>query len=251
MLPIKKYDEKEFFSIKSACSISARILDELTNYIKPGLSTHDLDKICHGLIIKENAKPAYFKGYPKTIFTSINSVVRGVPSSNDVLKEGDIINIDIAIYFDGFYGSTSRMYYVGRKIPRVAQLLCERTAKSLELAIDTICPGRTVDTVIETIKKNIEPYGYSFVSHGLKNINVDDVFCEDNLNGALEEGMIFMLSPIINLSSKETSTLKDGWSVITKDQRLSAHFSHCIGVIKDGCEVFTRSHYPTQAVILR
>ena len=246
MSSIDKYTKDEVLSIKSACSVSARILDEITEHVRAGKSTDYLDEICHHLTIKENAESAYLslKGYPKNIFTSINSAVRGVPTAQDILKEGDIINVDISIYFDGFYGSSSRMYYVGKRVPKFAKDLCERAYDSLELAINTIHPGQEVDTIIDTINKCVDRYGYSLTSHGIKNIRVDDddiLKFNHNLNGILEEGMIFTLSPIINLGSKETLTLKDSWSIVTKDKKLTAHFSHCVGITKDGCEIFTLS----------
>lgn len=248
---IKKYSTEEFKLMKNACQLTARILDELVAYVRPGVNTLELDEICHELMLANGAKPAClgYRGYPKTICTSINAVVcHGIPDKNQILKDGDIVNIDVTCILDGWYGDSSRMYYVG-KPPKYAQLLCDRTYECLEKAIAVVKPGATLGCIGEAIQSCAEGYGYSVVrdycGHGVgQEFHLEPHilhYGKKNTSTILEEGMIFTIEPMINLGVKETETMKDEWTVLTKDRKLSAQFEHCLGVTADGCEVFTYS----------
>ena len=250
---VRLYNQDEFDSMQKACDLTSHILDEMASAVKPGVSTLELDNICHKMIIDAGAKPACLgygtPPYPKTICTSINNVVcHGIPSADEILQVGDIINIDVTAIVDGWYGDSSRMYYVG-KVQKYAQLLCERTYECLMKAIEIVRPGATLGCIGHTIQKCAEDYGYSVVrnycGHGVaQEFHMTPHVRHDgkpNTGLVLEEGMIFTIEPMINLGDKEVMTLKDQWTVVTKDHKLSAQFEHCIGVTKDSCIIFTQS----------
>jgi methionyl aminopeptidase len=248
---IKKYTNDEFQKMQKACDLTSYILDELAFFVKEGISTEDIDIFCSKIIREHGAEPAClgYRGYPKTVCTSVNSVVcHGIPSKSEILKNGDIINIDVTVILDGWYGDSSRMFYVG-KVQKFAQLLCERTYECLEKAISIVKPGITLGCIGQTIQKHAESYGYSVVrdycGHGVgQEFHLPPYVMhhgKSNTGAKIEEGMIFTIEPMINLGSKEVETLKDGWTVLTKDRKLSAQFEHCIGVTSEGCIVFTKS----------
>lgn len=253
---IRIYSDEEFQKMQNACRLTSRILDQLAYYVKPGISTDFLDKLCYDLMTKNGAKPAClgYQGpvcpYPKTICTSINNVVcHGIPSETAILKEGDILNIDVTVILDGWYGDSSRMYYVGNKIPKHAIKLCDKTYESLELAIKEARPGKTLGDIGYAIQSCVEPIGYSVVEgycgHGVgETFHMEPHVFHHGSPGkglVLEKGMIFTIEPMINLGSKATTSLKDGWTVITKDSKLSAQFEHTVGITEDGCIIFTKS----------
>ncbi len=250
------YDDEDFAKMQNACRLTSRILDQLAHYVVPGVSTESLDKLCANLMEKNGAKPAclMYPGpvcpYPKTICTSINNVVcHGIPSEKAILKEGDIVNIDVTVILDGWYGDSSRMFYVGKKIPNHAIKLCEKTYESLMLAIEEVRPGKTMGDIGHAIQTCVESAGYSVVEgycgHGVgEKFHIEPhVFHHGKPNSGviLEEGMIFTIEPMINLGNKETKQLSDGWTVVTKDSKPSAQFEHTVGVTKDGCVIFTKS----------
>jgi methionyl aminopeptidase len=246
------YSQDEFAKMQKACDFTTAILDEITKYVKVGVSTEYLDNLVVRWIERNGAKSAClgYKGYPKTICTSINGVVcHGIPRNTAILKEGDIINIDITTIVDGWYGDSSRMYYVG-KVQSFAKRLCEKTYESMMLAIETVRPGSTMGDIGSAIQKCVEPAGYSVVrgycGHGIgeqfhRDPNVNHHFEPSSAKLLLEEGMIFTIEPMINLGKKETKTLDDGWTVITIDGKQSAQFEHTIGVTSDGYHIFTKS----------
>ncbi len=248
---IVKYTKDEFNKMQKACDLTSHILDEVAYLIKPGISTEDINQFCMKIIEKNGAKSACigYRGYPKAICTSVNSVVcHGIPSEKEILKEGDIINVDVTVIVDGWYGDSSRMYYVG-KVPKFAQLLCDRTYECLEDAIKIVKPGITIGCIGEIIQKKAELYGYSIVrdycGHGIgREFHLPPHIMHHgkaNTGMKIEEGMIFTIEPMINLGKKEVETMKDEWTVLTKDRKISAQFEHCIGVTNDGCIIFTKS----------
>lgn len=247
---IKIYTVAEFQKMHQACQVTAQILHDLEEYIKPGISTLDIDNICAEMMIKHGVKSAClgYRGYPKNVCTSVNSVVcHGIPSAKEILCEGDIINVDVTVILDGWYGDSSRMYYVGKKIPKHAKLLCERTYECLQKAIDIVKPGITLGCIGNIIQQCAEGYGYSVVrnycGHGIgQEFHLAPHVMhhgKPNTGSIIKEGMIFTIEPMINLGKKDTITMNDQWTVITKDRSLSAQYEHCIGVTKDGCVVFT------------
>lgn len=252
------YTPEDFQHMQKACDLVSAIADEITKYVVAGTNTEYLDNLVHKWTIQNCAKPACIgykpshsdiPPYPKTICTSINNVVcHGIPKASAILKNGDIINIDITVIVDGWYGDTSRMYYVG-KVPKFAQDLCERTYESMMLGIATVKPGSTIGCIGHAIQQYVESFGYSVVEgycghgvgqefHRAPSINHHG---KPNTGLVLEEGMIFTIEPMINLGTKQTKVLSDQWTVITKDSKPSAQFEHTVGVTKDGCHIFTKS----------
>lgn len=254
------HDAKDFEGMRAAGRLAAEVLDYIYDYVKPGVKTEELDRLCHEYIIKHKAVPAplNYKGFPKSICTSVNHVVcHGIPSEK-ALNEGDIVNIDVTVILDGYYGDTSRMYTVGKKVPIKAMRLCKATFESLNKAIEVVAPGVKLNEIGRVIERHVGGYGYSvvrdFCGHGIGKTfhaepNVPHFYEADN-SVVLEEGMLFTIEPMINAGKFETKVLADDWTAVTRDRSLSAQFEHTIGVTKDGAEVFTYSpkgmHFPPE-----
>lgn len=240
--------------IRASSKLAAATLKHTASFIKVGISTQELNKIAHQYIISHGAIPAplNYGGYPKSICTSINNVVcHGIPSKNEILKEGDIINIDVTTILNGYFGDTSASYPVG-KISKEASLLIERTKKSMELAIKSVKAGKYLnDCVGKIIEDYITPFGYSIVRDlgghgvGLKFHEDPFVFHYNNLinHTILKAGMIFTIEPMINDSKNwhVYQDKKDGWTIRTKDGSLSAQFEHTILVTDSGAQILTKS----------
>ena len=246
-----KSDYKELFKqIKIAGNLAAETLDEITSYVKPGIETFKLDKICYEFI-RDNgghSAPLFYRGFPKSCCTSVNHVVcHGIPS-NKYLKEGDIINIDVTAIVNGWHGDTSRMFYVG-EVSVKSKNLVETTYNSMMKAISIIRSGIHLGDIGEVIQTYVEKKGFSvvrdFCGHGIGKIFHEPPnilhYGKKGEGMKLETGMIFTVEPMINEGIYNTKLLKDGWTAVTKDKSLSAQFEHTVGVTKDGFEVFTKS----------
>ena len=242
-------DFKEAFeNTRSAGIIAAGALNEINKIIKPGISTGEIDKICYEYINDHKAysAPLFYRGFPKSCCTSVNHVVcHGIPS-NKILKDGDIVNVDVTAFKNGWHGDTSRMFKVG-KISIKAERLINTTFEAMMKAINIVKDGIHLGDIGSTIQQHVESQGFSvvqdFCGHGTgekfhKEPNVLH-YGEKGTGEKIKSGMIFTIEPMINLGNYETKTLKDGWTAVTKDKSLSAQFEHTIGVTKDGCEVFT------------
>ncbi len=243
-------DTKEAFEkTRAAGIIASGALDEVRKIIKPGISTSEIDKICYEFINDHKAysAPLFYRGYPKSCCTSANHVVcHGVPSDK-ILKEGDILNVDVTAFKDGWHGDTSRMFKLG-EISVKAEKLINTTYEAMMKAIDVVKDGIHLGDIGSAIQTHVETEGFSvvqdFCGHGIgerfhKEPNVLH-YGEKGTGEKVKAGMIFTIEPMINLGSYETKTLNDGWTAVTKDKSLSAQFEHTIGVTKDGCEVFTQ-----------
>ncbi len=244
---------EEFAKMRIAGRLAAEVLEMIEPYVIAGVSTGELDDICHKYITETQGAipaPLNYRGFPKSICTSVNNVVcHGIPSHSHILKEGDIINIDITVIKDGWYGDTSRMFCVGKVAPHAKKLI-EITHDCLVRAIRTVKPGATLGDIGHAIQSYAEKNYYSVVrdycGHG-----IGDVFHEDpqvlhygkpGTGMVLKEGMTFTIEPMINIGiGKHKTKLNkaDGWTVTTKDRVLSAQFEHTLGVTKDGFEIFT------------
>ncbi|BBA84725.1 methionine aminopeptidase [endosymbiont of Euscepes postfasciatus] len=234
--------------------IASKILEDIEYYIKPGISTGKIDELCNNFIKNNNAKSATFNymGYPKNICTSINNVVcHGIPSYKKIIKIGDIINIDISLEKDGFYSDTSKMFIV-KKTNSIGRKICDVAKKSLYLAIKIIKPGIKLREIGKTIQKFVEYNGFSVVrdycGHGIgkKLHEYPQVLHYDSLtqdNIILEPGMCITIEPMINSGSYKTKIMKDGWTVKTKDNSLSAQYEHTIVITEKGFEVTTLRSY--------
>ena len=245
------YDYKENFEqTKIAGKLAAETLDKITEFVKPGVSTNKLDKICYEYI-RDNggySAPLFYKGFPKSCCTSINHVVcHGIPAEK-YLKEGDIINIDVTAIVNGWHGDTSRMFFVG-DVSIKSKNLVSATYESMMKAISIIKNGIHVGDIGETIQSYVEKKGFSvvrdFCGHGIgqsfhKPPNILH-YGKKGEGPEIKTGMIFTVEPMINVGSYNTKLLNDGWTAVTKDKSLSAQFEHTVGVKENGFEIFTES----------
>ena len=244
-------DYKESFDqIKIAGSLAAKALDEVTSYVKPGITTNELDKICYEFI-RDNggySAPLFYRGFPKSCCTSVNHVVcHGIPS-NKYLSEGDIINIDVTAIVNDWHGDTSRMFCVG-DVSVKSKNLITTTYESMMKGISIVKSGIRLGDIGNIIQNHVEKKGFSvvrdFCGHGIGKIfHLPPNILHYGKKGEgikLEEGMIFTIEPMINDGEYTTKLLKDGWTAVTKDKSLSAQFEHTIGVTKEGFEIFTKS----------
>jgi len=248
-------DYKEAFEkTKVAGSIAAGALDEVDKIIKPGISTEQIDKLCYEYINDHGAysAPLFYRGFPKSCCTSTNHVVcHGIPSEK-ILKNGDIVNVDVTALKNGWHGDTSRTFKVGN-VSVKAEKLINATYESMMEAIEIVKDGVHLGDIGSTIQTYVEKEGFSvvqdFCGHGIgetfhKEPNVLH-YGEKGSGEKIKTGMIFTIEPMINYGNYETKTLNDGWTAVTKDKSLSAQFEHTIGVTKDGCEIFTKSKKTT------
>lgn len=242
---------EDFAKMRVSGKLAAEVLDYITDYVKPGVTTLELNDLCHDMIIKNGAisAPLNYKGFPKSICTSINHVVcHGIPDERK-LKDGDIVNIDVTVIVDGWYGDTSRTYYVGNPSIK-AKRLVDATYEAMMAGIEQIKPGAHLGNVGHAIEQYIAPFGYSSVrdycGHGIGRIfhtapNVMH-YGQRDTGIILEPGMFFTVEPMINIGTYHTRlNPQDGWTVTTKDRELSAQFEHTIGVTETGYEIFTLS----------
>jgi methionyl aminopeptidase len=260
---IKIHGPEDFDGMRKAGRLAAETLDFITPYIKPGVTTGELDRLCHDFTLDHGAIPAplNYRGFPRSICTSINHVVcHGIPGDRK-LVEGDIINIDVTPILDGWHGDSSRMYLVGERIPLKARRLVEVTYEAMMRGIAVIRPGAHLGDIGHAIQSYVEPQRFSvvrdFCGHGVGRIFHDAPsvlhFGRPGEGPELRQGMIFTVEPMINAGRFEVKILNDGWTAVTKDRSLSAQFEHTIGVTEDGCEIFTLSpkgltHPPYAAV---
>ncbi|MDC0902929.1 type I methionyl aminopeptidase [Pelagibacteraceae bacterium] len=239
-----------FEKTRAAGSIASGALDEITKIIEPGISTSQIDKLCYEYINDNNAysAPLFYRGFPKSCCTSANHIVcHGIPS-HKILKEGDILNVDVTAYKDGWHGDTSRMFQIG-EIPVKARKLIETTYESMMQAIKILKEDVQLGDIGSTIQKYVEAQGFSvvqdFCGHGIgqkfhKEPNILH-YGKKGTGEKIKAGMIFTIEPMINLGNYQTKTLNDGWTAVTKDKSLSAQFEHTVGITKNGYEIFTQS----------
>ena len=244
-------DYKESFEqTKIAGSLAAEALDEVTSYVKPGVTTGRLDTICYEFV-RDNggySAPLYYRGFPKSSCTSVNHVVcHGIPADK-YLKVGDIVNIDVTSIVNSWHGDTSRMFFVG-DVSIKSKNLVSTTYNSMMKAISIIKSGVHLGDIGETIQTYVEKKGFSvvrdFCGHGIGKIfhkppNILH-YGKKGEGIKLETGMIFTVEPMINEGIYNTKLLEDGWTAVTRDKSLSAQFEHTVGVTNNGFEIFTKS----------
>jgi len=236
--------------MRVAGRLAAEVLEMIAEHVKPGITTEELDRICNEHIIGvQRAIPANvgYKGFPKTICTSVNHVIcHGIPSPGKILKDGDIVNIDVTVIKDGWHGDTSRMYLVGKPDVR-AQRLCTVTFEAMMLGIEQVRPGAWLGDIGHAIQKHAEANGFSVVreycGHGIGTVYHEDPqvlhYGQRGTGLRLQEGMTFTVEPMINAGKPHTRLLPDGWTVVTKDHSLSAQWEHTVAVTADGFEILT------------
>jgi methionyl aminopeptidase len=247
---IKLHGPAAFAGMHKAGQLAARALDLMAEHVRPGVTTGELDRIALEFARSNDAVPAplFYRGYPKSICTSINHVVcHGIPNDKP-LKEGEVVNIDITLIVDGWHGDSSRMYPVGA-ISRKAERLLEVTYESLLRGIAAAKPGATTGDIGHAIQSYAEGERCSvvrdFCGHGLGKLfhDVPNIlhYGRPGEGTVLRPGMIFTIEPMINLGKPHVKILSDGWTAVTRDRSLSAQFEHSIGITADSCEVFTTS----------
>ncbi len=247
---IKIHGPKDFEGMRKAGQLAAELLDFITPYVKPGVATGELDRLCEEFTVARGATsaPLGYRGFPKSICTSVNHVVcHGIPGDRK-LAEGDAVNLDVTVLLDGWHGDTSRMFFAGK--PKVkARRLAEVTFDALWRGIEAVRPGATTGDIGHAIQTFVEAERFSvvrdFCGHGLGRVFHDAPnvmhFGNPGEGHELREGMFFTIEPMVNVGGWEVKVLNDGWTAVTKDRSLSAQFEHSIGVTADGCEVFTLS----------
>ncbi len=242
--------EEAFEKTRIAGSIAAGALDEVSNIIKPGLMTSEIDSLCYDYINDNGAysAPLFYRGFPKSCCTSVNHVVcHGIPQEK-ILKEGDIINVDVTAFKNGWHGDTSRMFLIG-DVSIKAKKLVSTTYDAMMKAIELINNNIYLGDIGNSIQTHVEKEGFSvvrdFCGHGIGKLFHEPPnvlhYGEKGSGPKLKTGMIFTIEPMINEGDYSTITLKDGWTAVTKDKKLSAQFEHTVGIKSDGCEIFTLS----------
>ena len=249
---IKLHTPEDFEGMRKAGKLAAETLDYITDFVKPGVTTGELDRLCHEFITDNGAIPAplNYRGFPKSICTSINHVVcHGIPDDAKKLVDGDVMNIDVTVILDGWFGDTSRMFPVGDKVSVKARNLIDVTYQSMMLAIEAVKPGLRLGDLGHIIQSFAEGHRFSvvrdFCGHGLGRVFHDAPsilhYGEPDTGVELREGMFFTIEPMINAGKYPVKVLSDGWTAVTKDRSLSAQFEHSIGVTATGYEIFTLS----------
>ena len=250
--------DNEIDAMRAAGEVSATILDKVSEILKPGANTQQINEFVHAMTLEMGAVPAplNYKGYPKSVCTSVNDVVcHGIPSTKQKLKEGDIINIDVTSIVDGYHGDTSRMYEIGEPSDK-AKRLCRVAHECLFLGINTVADGARVGDIGAAIQAHAEKNGYSvvreFVGHGIgKGFHEEPQIPHYGSPGRgprLKPGMVFTIEPMINEGHWKTKVLKDGWTAITLDGSLSAQWEHTIGIKSDGSlKILTESQIEIDA----
>jgi len=247
---IKIHGPEAFEGMRRAGRLAAQTLDMIVPHVKPGVTTDELDRLCHQFILTHGAVPAplNYRGFPKSTCTSVNHVVcHGIPGDRR-LRDGDIINIDITVILDGWYGDTSRMFCAGRPSVKASRLI-DVTFEAMWRGIEAVRPGATLGDIGHAIQSHAEGARCSvvrdFCGHGLGRVFHDAPnimhFGRPGEGEALQPGMLFTIEPMINAGRHDVKILKDGWTAVTKDRSLSAQFEHSVGVTAVGCEVFTLS----------
>ncbi len=246
------FGEEGFEGMRKAGRLAAFVLDQIAAHVVPGVSTGALDKLMEQMIRDHGAIPAPldYKGYPKATCISVNHVVcHGIPSDRKRLRNGDILNIDVTVILDGWYGDTSRMYTAGDRVGVKARKLIDVTYEALMRGIAVVKPGATLGDIGHAIQSFVEPQRFSvvrdFCGHGLGRV----FHCAPSVvhygrpgtGTVLEPGMFFTIEPMVNAGRYETKVLSDGWTAVTEDRELSAQFEHSVGVTEDGVEIFTPS----------
>ena len=250
MRPVQIKTAEEIAKSRAAGHLAAEVLAMIGEHVRPGVSTEQLDRLCHDHIVNVQGAVAAnigYNGFPKTVCTSVNQVVcHGIPSATKVLKAGDIINIDVAVLKDGWFGDCSRMYYVGE--PGIlARRLVETTYEAMRAGIMEVRPGATLGDVGHAIQAVALRERFSVVreycGHGIGQIYHDEPqvlhYGRRGEGLRLQAGMVFTIEPMINAGQRETREMPDGWTVVTRDRSLSAQWEHMVAVTETGFEVLT------------
>ncbi len=245
------YTEAEIEKIRSAGRIAAHALDAVGEAVRPGITTDELDRIAHEVVVSAGAYPSTlgYRGYPKSSCTSVNEVIcHGIPD-NTVLRDGDLVNVDVTAYLDGYHGDLNRTFRVG-SVSEEAELLIERTHTAMMRGIKAALPGREVNVIGRVIETYAKRFGYGvvrdFTGHGVgaafhTGLIIPHYDSAPLFNDVIKPGMVFTIEPMLTLGTHEWEMWDDGWTVVTKDRSLTAQFEHTIVVREDGAEILTLS----------
>lgn len=247
---IKLHGAEGFAGMRAAGRLAAQILDALVAHVVPGVTTDEIDAIVYKMALDAGGVPATlgYRGYTRSCCTSINHVVcHGIPGEK-ILKDGDIVNVDVTPILDGWHGDTSRMYLVG-DVPLKARRLVEITYECLMLGLEQARPGNRLGDISNAIQSHAEKHRYSvvrdFCGHGVGRLFHDSPEVvhagRPGTGPELRPGMFFTVEPMINIGRADVKLLEDGWTAVTRDRSLSAQFEHSIGITETGCEIFTKS----------
>lgn len=248
--PIEILNDQELIKMKAACKLAALMLSEVGKIVRPGISTEDIDQEIVRLAKLHKAinAPLGYHGYPKSVCTSVNEVVcHGIPSPKKILKNGDIINIDVSPILNGFFGDTSKMFFIGQPSKKARELV-DITEQCLWAGIREVAPDKRIGDIGAAIQGLAEGHGFSvvrdFVGHGIGKVFHHPTlqiphYGKSNTGRRLIEGMIFTIEPMINEGDWQVEILADQWTAVTKDRKLSAQFEHTVLVTKTGVEVLT------------
>ena len=249
-MPVKLNTAEELEKMRIVGAMAAEQLEMIEEHIQPGITTGELDRICHAYTVeKQGATPAplNYRGFPKSICTSVNHVVcHGIPSDDKVLKDGDIINIDVTPIYDGYHGDTSKTFIVG-KGSVLAERLVQTCQECLYRGIRMVKPGNKLGDIGHVIQKHAEKHRYSIVreycGHGIGDVFHDEPqvlhYGKKGTGLELKAGMIFTIEPMINAGKATVKLLPDNWTVVTKDHKLTAQWEHTIAVTETGYEILT------------
>lgn len=254
--------KEDIKKMRIVCKLAAEVLEFIEPYVKPGISTGELDRICHLYIVKkQKAIPAClnYYGFPKSVCISINDVIcHGIPNDKTIIKNGDIVNIDVGVLKNGFYGDVSKMFIVGT-VSSQGEKLCKIALESLYCAIKVVKSGVRIKKIGEVIQEFVEKNNFSIVreycGHGIGRRFHEDpqILHYKSYDGGLKlrEGMTFTIEPMVNAGKSDIKKMADGWTVKTKDKKLSAQYEHTLLVTNSGCEILTlRKEEPFSSPIL-
>lgn len=245
------YDAETIEKIRRAGKISSQALDLIGSVIRPGMTTDEIDQIGHDYVISHGAYPSTlgYRGYPKSLCTSVNEVIcHGIPDDT-VIQEGDLVNVDITSYLDGVHGDTNRTFIVGETSPEVRDLV-ERTHEALNRGIKAVAPGREVNVIGRAIESYAKRFGYGvvrdFTGHGVgtsfhSGLIIPHYDSAPLYNDIMEVGMVFTIEPMLTLGTHEWDMWSDDWTVTTKDKSWTAQFEHTLVVTETGAEILTLS----------
>ncbi len=247
MISIKSAREVEL--MRATSKLAAQTLEYIAPFVVPGASTEELNRLCHDYIIQHGAYPSplNYHGFPKSVCTSLNEVIcHGIPSAQDILKDGDILNIDVTTYLNKFHGDTNKTFLVGSVAPHIKKLV-EVTYECMRAGIAQVRPGGHIGDIGAAIQEIAHSHGYSVVEdycgHGIgREFHEAPQVVHVGKKGTgpeMKPGMTFTIEPMINLGAKEGKLLKDGWTVVTRDKKWSAQFEHTILVTPEGHDILT------------
>jgi methionyl aminopeptidase len=250
-MPIMIKTPQEIEKMRRSGQVVREVLEHVRKFVKPGATTQDLENAAVEKIRELGAKPAFkgYRGYPCVLCTSVNEeVVHGIPSANRVLRDGDIVSIDTGVIIDGYYGDSAITVAVGEKVSPKTKRLLEVTQASLQRGIEAIRPGATLGDVGAAVQETVEANGFSvvreFVGHGIgTRLHEDPQVPNYGMRGQgqkLREGMVLAIEPMVNVGKPDVQVLSDGWTAVTQDGSLSAHFEHTVAVTAEGAVVLTQ-----------